>query len=1153
MGGLFMVEDKKMKVKGKFSASSSLAKRKFFKKQLAVSLPNLIEAQTASYDWFLEKGLQELLDEFNPVVDFAGKEMELTISDYFLDEPKFDELTSREKNVSYEAPLRATAKLLFKKTGEVKEQEIYFGEFPLMTDRGTFIINGVERVIVSQLIRSPGVFFSMEYIKGKKFFGAKIIPNRGAWLELETDRDGVIYVKIDRKRKITVTTLLRAFGYGTDEEIRALFDKDVDVLDVDYIGETLAKDITNTQGEAYKEVYKRVRPGDLATEENAKQMIDSMFFDFNRYDFGAVGRYRLNQRLNVDRKNTPENRVLNIEDFVLILKEIIRMNNDPKAIADDIDHLGNRRVRGVGELVQNKMRIGFARMARNIKDRMSTCDANTVVPGQIINSRPVSASIKEFFSSSQLSQFMDQVNPLAELEHKRRLSALGPGGLTRERAGFEVRDVHQSHYGRICPVETPEGPNIGLVGHLATYARINEYGFLETPYLEVKREVKNSKNQLVGRILAEGVGGARKGTKIDEKLATKIAKDKKETVKVVPFVTDKVEYVNATVEDRKTIAHGGTKLDEDRNIINSNVEARVGGHPDIVSADTVDYIDVSPKQCISVATSLIPFLEHDDANRALMGSNMQRQAVSCVKPEAPLVGTGIEDKAAADSGQAVIAKKDGIVVAVDGNRIIVEEDAPAGSKKKKVNREYLLHTFMKSNAFTSMNQVPRVEKGDKIKKGQLLADGSSTDKGELALGQNMLVAFVPWEGFNFEDAIIISDRVLRNDRYSSIHIEDFKIDVRDTKLGPEIVTRDIPNIGEDRLKNLDETGIIRIGAEVSSGDIMVGKITPKGEGELTAEERLLRAIFGEKSRDVKDSSLYLPHGEHGKVVDIKIFTREQGDKLPTGVSQQIQISVAQLRKIAVGDKLAGRHGNKGVISRIAPAEDMPYLPDGTPVDVILNPLGVASRMNIGQILETHLGWAAREHGYTAATPALDGVSEEDIKAELKSAGLPESGKIRLIDGKTGRPFDNESTVGVMYIMKLNHLVDDKLHMRSIGPYSLITQQPLGGKAQFGGQRFGEMEVWALEGYGAAHTLQEMLTIKSDDVLGRSKAYESIIKGEEIKSPNLPASFHVLVNELKGLCLNVDLIGQKVEPDDEDVNKPSSEEKNEKIETKEEEK
>ncbi|MCK4635902.1 MAG: DNA-directed RNA polymerase subunit beta [Candidatus Moranbacteria bacterium] len=1126
-----MVKEKKLKVKESFGASSSLSKRKFFKKQLAVSLPNLIEAQMSSYNWFLEKGFQELLDEMNPIGDFVGKELELSIEDYYLDEPKCDELTARNKNISYEAPLRAKAKLVFKKTGEIKEQEIYFGEFPVMTDRGTFMINGVERVVVSQLIRSPGVFFTMEYQKGKKLFGAKVIPNRGAWLEIESDVDGVISVKIDRKRKMPVTTLLRAFGLESDEAIKKAFE-DTPVDNIDYISETIAKDITKSQGEGYKEVYKRIRPGDLATEDNARQMIDSMFFNFDRYDFGAVGRYRLNQRLEVNKANNEENRILNIDELILIVKEIIRMNDDPNAKADDIDHLGNRRVRGVGELVQNKMRVGFARMGRNIKDRMSTCDIETVVPGQLINSRPVSASIKEFYSSSQLSQFMDQVNPLAELEHKRRLSALGPGGLTRERAGFEVRDVHHSHYGRICPVETPEGPNIGLVGHLATYARINEYGFIETPYFKVKKEVKNNDKELVGRILDETIAGVKKGTKIDESKAKKITKEKVETVNVKPFISNDIEYINASVEDRCSIAHGGIKLDENRNIVEKMVEARVFGHPDIADVDNIKYMDVSPKQCISVATSLIPFLEHNDANRALMGSNMQRQAVSCVKPEAPLVGTGIEDKAAADSGQAVIAVQDGKIIEVDSNHITVEEKAPVGSKKKNFKRTYVLQSFAKSNSMTSMNQVPRVSKGDKVKKGNLLADGASTDCGELALGQNMVVAFMTWEGYNFEDAIIISEKLLHDDRYSSVHIEDFSIDVRDTKLGPEIVTRDIPNIGEDRLKNLDETGIIRVGAEVSSGDILVGKITPKGEGDLTAEERLLRAIFGEKSRDVKDSSLYVPHGEYGKVVDIRIFSREQGDRLPTGVSQQIQISVVQLRKISVGDKVAGRHGNKGVISRIAPVEDMPYLPDGTPVDVILNPLGVASRMNIGQILETHLGWAAKAHGYTVATPALDGVNEDDIKAELKSAGLSESGKVSLIDGKTGRQFDNEVTVGVMYIMKLNHLVDDKMHMRSIGPYSLITQQPLGGKAQFGGQRFGEMEVWALEGYGAAHTLQEMLTIKSDDVMGRSKAYESIIKGEAIKSPNLPASFHVLVNELKGLCLEVDLVGERVVKDDD---------------------
>ncbi len=1126
MERLFMVKEKKLKVKENFGASSSMSKRKFFKKQLAVSLPNLIEAQVNSYNWFLEKGFQELLEEMNPIVDFVGKDLELSIEDYYLDETKCDELTARNKNISFEAPLRAKAKLVFKKTGEIKEQEIYFGDFPVMTDRGTFIINGVERVVVSQLIRSPGVFFSMEYQKGKKLFGAKIIPNRGAWLEIDSDVDGVISVKIDRKRKMPITTLLRAFGLSTDEEIKRAFDN-IELQNVDYIEETIAKDITKSQGEAYKEVYKRVRPGDLATEDNARQMIDTMFFNFDRYDFGAVGRYRLNQRLEVEKENNEENRILSLDELVLVIKEIIRMNDDPMAKADDIDHLGNRRVRGVGELVQNKMRVGFARMIRNIKDRMSTCDINTVVPGQLINSRPVSASIKEFYSSSQLSQFMDQVNPLAELEHKRRLSALGPGGLTRERAGFEVRDVHHSHYGRICPVETPEGPNIGLVGHLATYARINEYGFIETPYFKVKKEVKNKVEELVGRILEKEVAGVKKGAKIDENDAKKIIKEKIETVEVKPFVEKDIEYINASVEDRMSIAHGGVKLDDDRNIVEKIVEARVFGHPDISDAKNIQYMDVSPKQCISVATSLIPFLEHNDANRALMGSNMQRQAVSCVKPEAPLVGTGIEDKAAADSGQAVIAVRPGTVVKVDANHVVIEEDAPAGAKKKKFNREYLLQTFAKSNSMTSMNQVPRVSKGDKVKKGALLADGASTDKGELALGQNMVVAFTSWEGYNFEDAIIVSEKLLHEDRYSSVHIEDFTIDVRDTKLGPEVVTRDIPNIGEDRLKNLDEEGIIRVGAEVSSGDILVGKITPKGEGDLTAEERLLRAIFGEKSRDVKDSSLYVPHGEYGKVVGIKIFSRENGDRLPTGVSQQIQVSVVQLRKISVGDKMAGRHGNKGVISRIAPVEDMPYLPDGTPVDVVLNALGIASRMNIGQLLETHLGWAAKENGYTVATPALDGATEENIKSELRIAGLPESGKIKLVDGKTGREFDNASTVGVMYIMKLNHLVDDKMHMRSIGPYSLITQQPLGGKAQFGGQRFGEMEVWALEGYGAAHTLQEMLTIKSDDVMGRSKAYESIIKGEAIKSPNLPASFHVLVNELKGLCLEVDLVGEKV--------------------------
>jgi DNA-directed RNA polymerase subunit beta len=1080
-------EAKTLGVKESFSPQSSLKKRKFFKQLPMVSLPNLIETQTVSYDWFLKDGLRELLDEVNPISDFTGKDLELSFGEYYLDEPKYDEKTSKEKNISYEAPLRSVVKLLNKQTGEIKEQEVYLGDLPIMTDRGTFVINGVERVVVSQLIRSPGVFFTMDYQKGKKLFGAKIIPNRGAWLEMETDLDGALWVKIDRKRKVAVTSLLRAFGVVSDAEIVKTF-ADVNNGETNFVEATIERDAAKTQGDGFKEIYKRIRPGDLASVENAKQMIESMFFNFERYDFGKVGRYRLNQRLEVDAPNDEKHRILRPEDLTLIIKEVIRLNNNPMAEPDDIDHLGNRRVRCVGELVQNKFRAGLARMVRNIKDRMSTCDLATVVPGQLINSRPVAAAVKEFFASSQLSQFMDQVNPLAELEHKRRLSAMGPGGLTRERASFEVRDVHQSHYGRICPVQTPEGPNIGLVNHLSCYARINEFGFLETPYRKV------------------------------------IVKDGR------AFVTKEIDYLNATVEDRKSIAHADIDINQEGYILDEKVEARVKGKPSIIEVQKLDYVDVSPKQCISIATSLIPFLEHDDAHRALMGSNMQRQAVSCILPDSPLVGTGLEDKAAADSGQVILAKETGEVVEVDASHITMKVETENG---KSVKRNYWLQNFERSNAFTCMNQIPRVAKGDKINKGQLLADGASTDNGELALGQNVLVALMPWEGSNFEDAIIISERLLQDDRYTSIHIEDFSVDIRDTKLGPEVVTRDIPNIGEERLKNLDDTGIITIGAEVSSGDILVGKISPKGEGDLTPEERLLRAIFGEKSKDVKDTSLYLPHGEHGKVVDIKIFSREQGDKLSAGVIQQIQVSVAQLRKISVGDKLAGRHGNKGVISKIAAIEDMPYLPDGSAVDIILNPLGVASRMNIGQILEAHLGWAASKLGYKAASPALDGVSEKDIKAELKKAGLPEDGKIGLINGKTGEHFDEKTMVGYMYVMKLNHLVEDKIHMRSIGPYSLITQQPLGGKAQFGGQRFGEMEVWALEGYGSAYMLQEMMTIKSDDQLGRSKAYESIIKGERIKSPNVPASFNVLVNELKGLCLNIEVVGERTDSDKAD--------------------
>jgi DNA-directed RNA polymerase subunit beta len=1123
-----MPESKKLAVKKSFSQHSSLSKRKFFQKNSMVSLPNLIEIQKNSYDWFLEEGLKQNLDEISPLADFTGKEMELSFGEYYLDEPKYDETTAKNKNVSYEAPLRVKTSLLFKKTGEVREQEIFLTDFPLMTEKGTFIINGIERVVISQIIRSPGVFFTMNYQKGKKLFGAKIIPNKGAWFEFETDYSNVIWVKIDRRRKLPATSLLKIFGLEKEADIIKEF-KDIDNGEISYIKETLNKDITKTVGEAYKEIYKRLRPGDLATQENAKQIIDGMFFNFDRYDLSQVGRYRMNARLGIDKSEFDEkDRILSKEELIMIIKEIINLNNDPEAEPDDIDHLGSRRIRGVGELVQNRVRVGLARMSRNIKDRMSTCDTTTVMPGQLINPRPTATVIKEFFASSQLSQFMDQINPLAELEHKRRISAMGPGGLARERAGFEVRDVHSSHYGRICPVQTPEGPNIGLVGHLATYAKINKYGFLETPYRPVANElsIEESKDEWTGRILREDVKDSsgkilfKKGDIVKASDISKIKKSAKKEIKVNTFIKTDVQYLNAIEEEKYKIVNAGVEVDEFDNILEDEVDIRYKGEPRTCQANEVDYSDVSSKQFISVATGLIPFLEHDDSNRALMGSNMQRQAVSCIQPQAPLVGTGLEDKAAADSGQVILAKEAGEVVEVDANHVVVKYKDEKGKNKK---REYILQNFVKSNGYTCMNQIPRVNLKQKVEVGDLLADGASTENGEIALGQNILTAFMSWEGYNFEDAIIISKRLLKTDNYSSIHIEDFKIDVRDTKLGPEIVTRDIPNISEDRLKNLDETGIIRIGAELSSGDILVGKVTLKGEGDLTAEERLLRAVFGEKARDVKDTSLYLPHGESGKVVDIKIFSREQGDKLPAGVIQQIQVSIAQLRKISVGDKLAGRHGNKGVISKIANEEDMPFLPDGTPIDLILTPLGVPSRMNLGQILEIHLGWAASALGYKAATPSLSGVTKDQIKEELKKAGLPEEGKIKLTNGKTGEQFKEKTTVGYMYILKLNHLVEDKLHMRSIGPYSLITQQPLGGKAQFGGQRFGEMEVWALEGHGAAHVLQEMLTIKSDDVLGRSHAYESIIKGEKISNPNIPAAFHVLVNELKALALDVKLL------------------------------
>ncbi len=1098
-----------------------IRQRRFFTRiKDAIPLPDLISIQRDSYQWFFSEGLKELFEEISPIKDFIGRDLELYFLDYYLDEPKFDEVMARVKNITYEAALRVKTRLVNKRTGEIKEQEVYLGDFPIMTDRGTFVINGIERVVVSQLIRSAGVFFTFEQARGRKYYGAKIIPNRGAWLEFETDTNNVIWVKIDRKRKVAVTSLLRAFGYSDDEEIKKLF-QDVDNNpDAKYIEATLKKDTAHNEGEGLKEVYKRIRPGDLATIDNARQLIHNMFFNFTRYDFGRVGRYKLNKRFALNIPITKENRVLRPEDLVAIIKEIISLNNS-QAEADDIDHLGNRRVRAVGELVQNKFRVGLARLERIIKDRMSTLDITTLTPNQLINARPIIGAIKEFFMSSQLSQFMDQTNPLSELEHKRRLSAMGPGGLSRERAGFDVRDVHRTHYGRICPIATPEGPNIGLVGHLASYARVNSYGFIETPFRKVIHDLPNEPKVLIGEILRQDIVDdkgeliATADTKITAELANKISKLSLNQIAIKPRVTDEVVWLDAFEEERHVTTASTTPIDEQGYFLSDKAEVREWGEPVYDLVSKIDYMDVSPKQIVSVTTSLIPFLEHDDAVRALMGTNMQRQAVPCIKPEAPIVGTGVEGKAAADSGQVVLAKNDGVVTDVQSDKIVIK--SMAGSQT------YNLGKFVRSNASTCMNHRPIVAKGQQVAAGEIIADGTATDQGELALGQNVLVAYMPWEGGNYEDAILISDRLVRDDKYTSIHIENYTIDVRDTKLGPEVVTRDIPNVGEEKLRYLDNEGIIMIGAEVSSGDILVGKITPKGETELSAEEKLLRAIFGEKAKDVRDSSLYLEHGEHGKVVDVKIFSRANGDRLPSGVLKSIQVSIAQLRKIQVGDKMAGRHGNKGVVSKIVPIEDMPFLADGTPVDVILNPLGVASRMNLGQILETHLGLAAKTLDYHVASPALDGVSEQDIRNELIKAGFSPDGKVTLFNGRTGEPFDNKVTVGWAYLMKLNHMVEDKIHQRSIGPYSLVTQQPLGGKAQFGGQRFGEMEVWALEAYGAAHTLQEILTIKSDDVPGRSKAYESIIKSEPICKLNVPESFNVLIRELKGLGLEVEIL------------------------------
>ncbi|ABZ83947.1 DNA-directed RNA polymerase, beta subunit [Heliomicrobium modesticaldum Ice1] len=1074
----------------------------FARIQEVMDMPNLIEIQQNSYRWFLEEGLREMFRDISPIQDFTGN-LILEFIDYALGEPKYSVEECKERDVTFAAPLRVKVRLINKETGEVKEQEVFMGDFPLMTDKGTFIINGAERVIVSQLVRSPGVYYNeaIDPPSGKKLFGATIIPNRGAWLEFETDINDNIFVRIDRTRKLPATVLIRALGYSNNAQVQELFDGD------ERIRITLERDNTENTEEALVEIYKRLRPGEPPTVDSARSLLETLFFDPKRYDLAKVGRYKINKRLGISVER--EVRHLTKDDIIAAIRELLKlMQGDGRA--DDIDHLGNRRLRSVGELLQNQFRIGLSRMERVVRERMTIQDVEVITPQVLINIRPVVAAIKEFFGSSQLSQFMDQTNPLAELTHKRRLSALGPGGLSRERAGFEVRDVHHSHYGRMCPIETPEGPNIGLIGSLSTFARINEYGFIETPYRKVDKE--------------RGV------------------------------VTDQIDYLTADEEDKYIVAQANAPLDEEGRFKEKRVNARHGHDILVVPVEKVDYMDVSPKQVVSIATALIPFLEHDDANRALMGANMQRQAVPLLRTDAPYVGTGMEFKAAYDSGVCAIARKAGYVERVTGDEILIRCDDGTTEHHK-------LLKFLRSNQGTCINQKPICHKGQRIEAGQIIADGPSTDQGELALGRNVLVAFMTWEGYNYEDAILVNEKLVKEDYFTSIHIEEYECDSRDTKLGPEEITRDIPNVGEEVLKDLDDRGIIRVGAEVRPGDILVGKVTPKGETELTAEERLLRAIFGEKAREVRDTSLRVPHGEAGKIVDVKVFSRENGDELAPGVNQLVRVYIAQKRKISEGDKMAGRHGNKGVISRIMPEADMPYLPDGTPVEIVLNPLGVPSRMNIGQILETHLGWASKhmdrgvliegkpsgEKGIRVATPVFDGATEDDIFEFLTKAGLPKAneialtdtrteslresmaavplGKSILYDGRTGEPFDNPITVGYMYMLKLAHLVDDKIHARSTGPYSLVTQQPLGGKAQFGGQRFGEMEVWALEAYGAAYTLQEILTVKSDDVVGRVKTYEAIVKGENIPEPGVPESFKVLIKELQSLGLDVKILSE----------------------------
>ena len=1035
-----------------------------YKKPL-IEFPNLIESQTKSYKWFVEEGLKEVFKEFSPIVDYSGKKFELEFNSFSLSEPNCRENEAKVNKLTYQGLLKARVKLNNKILGSVKEQEIFMSEIPLMTSHGTFIINGVERLLVPQLARSFGVFFTESENKGKKYFGAKIIPARGVWIEIESESDGGIYVRIDKKRKFPATALLRAMGYSSNEAILKAFDKIPGCKEA--IEACFLKDVAKNLNDSYIEIYKRLRDGDMATPENAKEFIDSLFTS-ERYDLSPVGRYRFNKRF--EKPMTDDElarRTISKEDLLTVIAHIIELNNTPGSKSDDIDHLGQRRVRFVGEMLQQKVRTGMMQIKRNIQDRMSIIDIDTAMPIHIINQRPLQARIKEFFTTNQLSQFMAQENVLCEMEHLRTLSALGPGGLTRERAGLEVRDVHPSHYGRVCPIHTPEGPNIGLILHLATYAKINDFGIIETPYIKVK----NGK------------------------------------------ITNEIQYLNALEEEKYNIAHAGISYDENGKITEEKVAARVKTEPGTISRDEIDFIDVAANQAFSIATSMVPFLEHNDANRALMGSNMQKQAVPCVLPEAPLVATGIESLASRDSGRVILAEEDGVVTYLDARKIIVKG-------KKEIT--YDLVNFLRNNNFSVFHQRPAVSMDQKVKKGDVLADTTSTVDGQISLGQNVFIAFLSWSGLNYEDAIIISDRLVKKSKFTSIYLEEFVCVVRDTKLGPEITTRDIPNVGELKLKDLDEDGVVRIGAEVRENDILIGKITPKGETELTPEERLLRSIFAEKARDVKDTSLRMEHGKRGRVIGVKIFSRDLGHTLEAGIIKKIIIEVAQVRNISVGDKLSGRHGNKGVISRILPEEDMPYAADGTPVDIILSPLGVPSRMNLGQILEIHLGLAANTLGYQAVVPPFLGAKNEEIKEELKKAGFPENGRIKLFDGRTGEAFDHDVAVGYMYMLKLHHMVEDKIHMRSIGPYSLITQQPLGGKAQGGGQRFGEMEVWALEGYGAAYTLREMLTIKSDDILGRSAAFDSIIKNETIKAPNSPASFNVLLNYLRGLALDVNL-------------------------------